>query len=633
METTAGDRGLRSVQEHWHLKEDEIEFGTVVWGRVTGYPWWPARVALNEHTDVWKKNGRIWVNFFNDQHGAWLPPKGILPWVEEVKSTCMPQSKKYRERVETAVEQAEEHLRLIESFSMSLPSQNAYLSYGNFMDGQADEFSNGLELENEENILDSGDWWLQGAKRKKASPNDESDDELSPSKRLRTDLSESSRHKEGDGPDFLKPRDPPAVKAAAEAEEHVENVLEKVENQSRDEDSSQGAIDVRALETLPADPVPEETEAPDENKGSGAPMEKNIQSENTAQGHDQNNTVNKSNNKGNEPQASDDAPPSRKASLLNSRVQRSSKESDTETESDNGGKPNHLINGMFNTVAVPTKEWELMKQYVRGMERRLRELEGRWALQSVLQPGMEAVAMGRAQGPNVGGLLREYGTPEGAGLRASFEAVRTSAECFLQSRPAGEAVGDLRQALDKISEGDSGFLFKSIAASVLFQQNDIRENAGKKRPSRPRPSTSRPRSAPKSTPTVSRPTPTVPRHVAEPKPTPSKTKEVEVQEPKPRQAPRSRSRSRGGSSARRRSAPPSAAAAVAPVPKVRVIPPKAEPVKPERSSKRRPVPTEKSLSRSFEQPPAPRPSSSRSNARTARLAVPARVGSRRSPRS
>eukprot|EP00189_Rhodosorus_marinus_P001100 CAMPEP_0113956884 /NCGR_PEP_ID=MMETSP0011_2-20120614/2355_1 /TAXON_ID=101924 /ORGANISM="Rhodosorus marinus" /LENGTH=626 /DNA_ID=CAMNT_0000967171 /DNA_START=15 /DNA_END=1896 /DNA_ORIENTATION=+ /assembly_acc=CAM_ASM_000156 len=585
METTAGDRGLRSVQEHWHLKEDEIEFGTVVWGRVTGYPWWPARVALNEHTDVWKKNGRIWVNFFNDQHGAWLPPKGILPWVDEVKSTCMPQSKKYRERVETAVEQAEEHLRLIESFSMSLPSQNAYLSYGNFMDGRTDDFSNGLELENEENVLDSGDWWLQGAKRKQTSANDESDDELSTSKRLRTDLSESSRHKEGDCPESLKPpQDPPALKAAVEAEEHVENVLEKVENQSRDEDSSQGAIDVRALETLPADPVPEVPEAPDDNNGSGAPLEKNVQSENTAQGHDQNNTVNKSNNTGNEPQASNDAPPTRKASLLNNRVQRSSKESDTETESDNGGKPNHLINGMFNTVAVPTKEWELMKQYVRGMERRLRELEGRLALQSALQPSMEPGAMGRAQGPSVGGLLREYGSPEGAGLRASFEAVRASAECFLQSRPAGEAVGDLRQALDKISEGDSGFLFKSIAASVLFQQNDIRENAGKKRLSRPRPSTSRPRSAPKSTTTVARPTPTVPRRVSESKPTPTNTKkQVEPQEPKLRQAPRSRSQSRGGSSARRRSAPASVAAAIAPVPvpKVRVIPPKAEPVKPE----------------------------------------------------
>ena len=52
------------MEEIWSGEEEEVQFGLreVVWAKIIGYPWWPARVTLcpNGHSANYR------VDFFND---------------------------------------------------------------------------------------------------------------------------------------------------------------------------------------------------------------------------------------------------------------------------------------------------------------------------------------------------------------------------------------------------------------------------------------------------------------------------------------------------------------------------------------------------------------------------------------
>lgn len=90
--------------------------GAVVFGRVKGFPWWPAVVSCCKDTTVWQRNdGRVWCLFFNDPSGAWLRPSEIRPFNkyhrEEVLVINQSNSKhrKFRERIAEALTCADQY--------------------------------------------------------------------------------------------------------------------------------------------------------------------------------------------------------------------------------------------------------------------------------------------------------------------------------------------------------------------------------------------------------------------------------------------------------------------------------------------------------------------------------------------
>jgi PWWP domain len=68
----------------------ELRPGVVVFGRVKGFPWWPALVTCAPDTSDWVKNdGRVWCLFFNDRTGAWLKATEIRPFDAFHREECM----------------------------------------------------------------------------------------------------------------------------------------------------------------------------------------------------------------------------------------------------------------------------------------------------------------------------------------------------------------------------------------------------------------------------------------------------------------------------------------------------------------------------------------------------------------
>ncbi|KAA8492982.1 Transcription elongation factor S-II [Porphyridium purpureum] len=54
--------------------DEDPKLGSVVWGKVRGYPWWPAAVLPNNKSKEWKhpKTEKVWVMFFGEDQGSWL---------------------------------------------------------------------------------------------------------------------------------------------------------------------------------------------------------------------------------------------------------------------------------------------------------------------------------------------------------------------------------------------------------------------------------------------------------------------------------------------------------------------------------------------------------------------------------
>jgi PWWP domain len=68
----------------------DLRPGVVVFGRVKGFPWWPALVTCAPDTSDWVKNdGRVWCLFFNDRTGAWLKATEIRPFDAFHREECM----------------------------------------------------------------------------------------------------------------------------------------------------------------------------------------------------------------------------------------------------------------------------------------------------------------------------------------------------------------------------------------------------------------------------------------------------------------------------------------------------------------------------------------------------------------
>lgn len=73
-------------------EERKTRQGAVVWAKVTGFPWWPAYIA---EASVVQKSKRkrdtdYWVQFFNDNQGAWLAPSAIRLMTDEMTAHFQP---------------------------------------------------------------------------------------------------------------------------------------------------------------------------------------------------------------------------------------------------------------------------------------------------------------------------------------------------------------------------------------------------------------------------------------------------------------------------------------------------------------------------------------------------------------
>eukprot|EP00189_Rhodosorus_marinus_P002122 CAMPEP_0113967470 /NCGR_PEP_ID=MMETSP0011_2-20120614/8952_1 /TAXON_ID=101924 /ORGANISM="Rhodosorus marinus" /LENGTH=504 /DNA_ID=CAMNT_0000980365 /DNA_START=252 /DNA_END=1766 /DNA_ORIENTATION=+ /assembly_acc=CAM_ASM_000156 len=93
-------------------EEDDVKIGDLVWAKVSGYPWWPATVSRNVKQKMWKKGGKIWVNFFNDSQSAWIPVKNNLLPFNAINTTTVMEKIKPTHRsydmIKEAIEEAAE---------------------------------------------------------------------------------------------------------------------------------------------------------------------------------------------------------------------------------------------------------------------------------------------------------------------------------------------------------------------------------------------------------------------------------------------------------------------------------------------------------------------------------------------
>ncbi|GAB0491425.1 hypothetical protein MMPV_002678 [Pyropia vietnamensis] len=84
---------------------------TIVWAKVPGFAWWPARVAETSKTHVKKGVQFIWVLFFNDTNNAWVHPKNIALLSNESADMYMVKSThKSYQSIEQAFRMAMEEL-------------------------------------------------------------------------------------------------------------------------------------------------------------------------------------------------------------------------------------------------------------------------------------------------------------------------------------------------------------------------------------------------------------------------------------------------------------------------------------------------------------------------------------------
>ncbi|OSX72931.1 hypothetical protein BU14_0393s0019 [Porphyra umbilicalis] len=84
---------------------------TIVWAKVPGFPWWPARVAETPRNHVKKGVKHTWVLFFNDVNNAWVHPKNLVLLNEEDKEQFLVKpNHKSRPAIDQALRMALEEL-------------------------------------------------------------------------------------------------------------------------------------------------------------------------------------------------------------------------------------------------------------------------------------------------------------------------------------------------------------------------------------------------------------------------------------------------------------------------------------------------------------------------------------------
>lgn len=94
----------------------DVKLGTVIYGRVSGYPWWPGVIAKCPRTQQWRKDGKFWAFFFNDTAGAWLKVAEIRTFDAYSQDLCFEYNgsitkfRRYEDRIKKAVAIADAHL-------------------------------------------------------------------------------------------------------------------------------------------------------------------------------------------------------------------------------------------------------------------------------------------------------------------------------------------------------------------------------------------------------------------------------------------------------------------------------------------------------------------------------------------
>eukprot|EP00168_Porphyra_purpurea_P021786 TRINITY_DN990_c0_g1_i1.p1 TRINITY_DN990_c0_g1~~TRINITY_DN990_c0_g1_i1.p1 ORF type:complete len:826 (-),score=263.93 TRINITY_DN990_c0_g1_i1:3116-5593(-) len=84
---------------------------TIVWAKVPGFPWWPARVAETPRNHIKKGVKHTWVLFFNDVNNAWVHPKNLMLLNEEDKDQYLVKpNHKSRPAIDQALRMALEEL-------------------------------------------------------------------------------------------------------------------------------------------------------------------------------------------------------------------------------------------------------------------------------------------------------------------------------------------------------------------------------------------------------------------------------------------------------------------------------------------------------------------------------------------
>eukprot|EP00276_Gloeochaete_wittrockiana_P007482 CAMPEP_0184664646 /NCGR_PEP_ID=MMETSP0308-20130426/53797_1 /TAXON_ID=38269 /ORGANISM="Gloeochaete witrockiana, Strain SAG 46.84" /LENGTH=1546 /DNA_ID=CAMNT_0027108181 /DNA_START=71 /DNA_END=4711 /DNA_ORIENTATION=+ len=85
-ETKPEERGslvMKPAKSPWYKDE-------VVWAKITGYPWWPAKITLEDNKEMKvrkaKKPGHLLVWFFGSYEYAWLRPEDIAPFEENYQA-------------------------------------------------------------------------------------------------------------------------------------------------------------------------------------------------------------------------------------------------------------------------------------------------------------------------------------------------------------------------------------------------------------------------------------------------------------------------------------------------------------------------------------------------------------------
>ncbi|CDF36985.1 unnamed protein product [Chondrus crispus] len=98
------------------VEASEIRLGVAVFGRVSGFPWWPAVVSKCEPSGEWRKDGKFWVRFFNDHTGSWLKSSEIRSFDDYNTDRCLehnhkvPKFRRYSDRVYKACSLAEKYI-------------------------------------------------------------------------------------------------------------------------------------------------------------------------------------------------------------------------------------------------------------------------------------------------------------------------------------------------------------------------------------------------------------------------------------------------------------------------------------------------------------------------------------------
>lgn len=71
------------MEENWEGEQEEVQYELwdIVWAKIIGYPWWPAKVTQLPTS----KNPNYRVDFFSDHTHAFLPSSKLNPY-EDMRS-------------------------------------------------------------------------------------------------------------------------------------------------------------------------------------------------------------------------------------------------------------------------------------------------------------------------------------------------------------------------------------------------------------------------------------------------------------------------------------------------------------------------------------------------------------------